>query len=1143
MAGRLPHGPRVGRILLESERAIHSSDEGGSSFRREQLRSAFAIDPEHVLTAWHCVRDSVERGEQLWFRLRADGPGEVYLPLKLVDFDRDFDVAVLVIDDHGLSAPGLSTDAARKLLAEAAIPLGVDAALHERVRIMGFPANVPGPDSHTLPAHIDDLMLPVGGITVMKLFGESFAAVDPIDPHGLSGGPVLKSRGPGGEEVAVGIVRGLPSGSYAGVAVGGGLIATRIEDVAGRFPQVADALLADVQGEIPLQRQAGTSLTALLRPDAGLVEFFGRDRELHDLRAWCQASADQAAWLVTGPGGQGKTRLALQLGSELRSTGTWAVMVLRGAGDPAFVDDLCRRAACAGRSLLLIADYAAEYGAAAFAELVTVLTSGPWPLRWRLLLLARSNGAWWEPQADGEPGPRLRSQLTGKGVEVPAAELALAPLVPDLPAREEAVGQIRAQLRPALEAFAAAHGLVLTSQPSVPDLSGTDLGSALMLHVAAVVSLLPVAGQPLYSADRPSASDLINRLLDLERERHWLYQDLATKRLYQPTQDAFGDLSHGDSAIVETAVAAATLAGAATPWAAIQMLARTLEVDPPRARSIARWLHDLYPPSSASPQTGWLPPLQPDLLGEELIARVIRRQLSEGTPSDRILPACVLGSGPDLLDDTQVYRLLTVIIRIGSRSQELADLMADAMRTRVSQGPGGLAEAVAWDSYCQAVIAQYGHAKEPGWSPVVLWMSDRVRECLAAEPESDRFRPEAAGIALGCETNYLRCYYAERSQEHLLIAAIEGLRELAERLPYGNEVKPKALTNLSCAYRSRHRSAFSHRTDLDDAVATGSQAVDLTDSRDYLYASRINNLGGSLYERHLRDGRISDLRQAIQNQQKLLDEDLVPADHRALLMSNLAEAMRDLFEIAGGRHALDKARQMHLEAVRLGRQTLNPDLALILCEAGVTARTWQTTLQGVAEAIALQQEAINLTNPGHAHWPHRMTSLAWSYRALAGISQGTAALAAASQAVTLFDKALTAIPETDPQWPMTVQGRAESNEQRWRQARDPKDLREALANYTEAIILAVRRSPVAVPAAAYSAGCLAADSGDLGAALAFFKHGLSAVDQLLASQVTNDDRNLILSQSSDLIHAAQVTYARSGQSEEATAILGKYAIP
>ena len=241
---------RVGRILLDRERAARMANEGSPTIPGEGLRSAFTISNEHVLTARHCVQDAAERGDRLWFRLRdADAQTDSrykYVPVTLLDSDEKFDVAVLVVDRSRLSEAGLSESGTEKLLAGSIIPLGKDVSVHDQVRVMGFPTNAPSADSDTLSARVVDLALPLGDVTGLKLVSTSFAAVDPVDPRGLSGGPVLKPNDMGdggiGVEVAVGVVRQVPVGRYPDTALGGELIATRIEDVAPRLPQVAAVL-------------------------------------------------------------------------------------------------------------------------------------------------------------------------------------------------------------------------------------------------------------------------------------------------------------------------------------------------------------------------------------------------------------------------------------------------------------------------------------------------------------------------------------------------------------------------------------------------------------------------------------------------------------------------------------------------------------------------------------------------------------------------------------------------------------------------------------------------------------------------------------------------------------------------------------
>lgn len=71
------------------------------------------------------------------------------------------------------------------------------------------------------------------------------------------------------------------------------------------------------------------SPASLLRADAEAVAFHGRDTELADLRAWCENTPDAfAIHVMTGPGGQGKTRLARRLADTLGWAG-WVTGHLR----------------------------------------------------------------------------------------------------------------------------------------------------------------------------------------------------------------------------------------------------------------------------------------------------------------------------------------------------------------------------------------------------------------------------------------------------------------------------------------------------------------------------------------------------------------------------------------------------------------------------------------------------------------------------------------------------------------------------------------------------------------------------------------------------------------------------------------------
>jgi len=67
-------------------------------------------------------------------------------------------------------------------------------------------------------------------------------------------------------------------------------------------------------------------------------------------------------------------------------------------------------------------------------------------------------------------------------------------------------------------------------------------------------------------------------------------------------------------------------------------------------------------------------PLQPDLLGEELVVRVLRRQRDSGLPPDQLLPFTLIATS----SEAQIQRMLTVLIRAAERHAWIADLLTCA---------------------------------------------------------------------------------------------------------------------------------------------------------------------------------------------------------------------------------------------------------------------------------------------------------------------------------------------------------------------------------------------------------------------------------------------------------------------------------
>lgn len=282
--------PRVGRILTDSERVARMAAETSPAILDEVLRTAFTISEFHLLTAWHCVRDIHDKA--LWFRIRIDNmtgsQRYIYLPVKLCNHHEQLDVAVLSIDGNRLDEGRLTEGHASSVLREAMIPLSTQVDLNDLVRVAGFPVSAPSSDNDISACAVVALAMPFGGVKCLKLFGPAFAAVDPVDPHGLSGGPVLHveltADGKTSTEVAIGIVRAVPIGwtQHPQAASGGGLLATHIHDAAGVLTEVHDALTKRSKSSVLIPSWVQESLLKLnnLAGEGILLD----NRELRSLR-------------------------------------------------------------------------------------------------------------------------------------------------------------------------------------------------------------------------------------------------------------------------------------------------------------------------------------------------------------------------------------------------------------------------------------------------------------------------------------------------------------------------------------------------------------------------------------------------------------------------------------------------------------------------------------------------------------------------------------------------------------------------------------------------------------------------------------------------------------------------------------------
>jgi hypothetical protein len=225
----------VGRLLLPAER---------SQWPRGPVRSAFAIGDGYVLTAWHCVRDIGGQSARLWLRLRAGEQSDSYVDIPVrhsaTDPDPELDVTLLEFDDT-LGNPKL-----RRHLDDVALPLGVEVDAHDEVRIGGFPAWNPARHCVMLGGKVDSADAPFGEVETVRVHVPAMAARHPETPHGMSGGPLLRT-GPDRLERVVGLVRAFPR-AQGDAALGGEVLCCRIRDVRRVFAPVDDAVRRGATG-------------------------------------------------------------------------------------------------------------------------------------------------------------------------------------------------------------------------------------------------------------------------------------------------------------------------------------------------------------------------------------------------------------------------------------------------------------------------------------------------------------------------------------------------------------------------------------------------------------------------------------------------------------------------------------------------------------------------------------------------------------------------------------------------------------------------------------------------------------------------------------------------------------------------------
>jgi tetratricopeptide (TPR) repeat protein len=368
-----------------------------------------------------------------------------------------------------------------------------------------------------------------------------------------------------------------------------------------------------------------------LEPEAQVTAFWPR-AELDELVDWAVALEHVAVALVTGGGGSGKTRLALQLAERITEHGYGSHWVPAGTEPGAIA-----AARDAGQPTLLVVDDAETRSGlpALLEEVANYDIEGP---DIRVLLLALTAGEWWQ---------QLISMSDYKTSELLAAArpFTLGPVAER--ARQPAV------FRQALTAFAAGLGV---SCPDTEIMLADPDAVILVVHAAALLAVVEPGKPP--EAEPRSAADALTELL--EHEAKYWQQSQQTRNLGL------------DPVVARQAVALACLVGADDKAAASKLLMAlpALADSARRRRQVGLWLHELYPvlpPSDTGPE--WIGALMPSLLAEHLVVRVLADEPD-------LIPALLTR-----LPGKRAARALTFLARAALTDPAAADQLGETLRS------------------------------------------------------------------------------------------------------------------------------------------------------------------------------------------------------------------------------------------------------------------------------------------------------------------------------------------------------------------------------------------------------------------------------------------------------------------------------
>ncbi len=643
---------------------------------------------------------------------------------------------------------------------------------------------------------------------------------------------------------------------------------------------------ADVLTHNVWELREGLSPGGLLNPRHQAVPFLDapREGELDELAAWCVDPAATGVRLCLGAGGPGKTRLLIEWAKRRRAD-EWVAGFLPDQSEPADAETLL----ASDRPTLVVIDYAETRPT--LIDLLRRVANRPAdqtaPLR--VALLARDVGDWWttlfEQDADVQD---LLSQHEPRRLE---------PVPLEGPLRREVFAA-------AYRAFADLRGKDAAA-PDV-DLSDDRYGRVLYLHMAALAS---VDGIDF------TAETLLHDVV-VHEKRFWThrYKEEHAKDVLDAAAFRKG---------ASRTVAGVTLRGGVETKE--QADALNGRVDGPGEKHFVRYLHGLYPGHGEGGERRYLGGLEPDLLGESLVAGVLS---DDETPEDYLERVFEGAAAPTVANG------FVVLGRISVRHDVDVEPW---MRRLLAADVPGRAEA--------AFDAAMALGKESAHAPLGRILGD------ALEREGTLEHAVAFDRAVPDETVSLREVAAWATGRCLQMLPTDSDEEevLSER--------GRLLNNLG-----KRLSDLGRREDALDATkeAVGVYGR-LTDARPdaflHYLAMSLNNLGIWLSELGRREDALDATQEAVEIRRRLAEErpDAFLPD-LATSLSNLGMMLSNLGRREDALAATQEAVDVHRRLARKRPNAFMPGLAMSLNNLG----NQLSELGRREDALAATQEGVDI---------------------------------------------------------------------------------------------------------------------------------------------------------------------------------------